>query len=203
MAHVTLCEFLANAGGLRLFRNQADTVGASDLLAMGADKWHRAVTFRKKLTRLDSGLCPDDAALAATEAGYFPHLGRRADVDELLEAIRDELAGKPVYTLDDTRAMYEAEMAAYDRENTMASFHAMAEIEGRVIPEGAEILTGADGSIVCLYETVYVTKKGREGKSFYAKAFRANERKPEWHHVFYSHDDRMARVNSFLALEVA
>lgn len=62
-APLSLCEYLAAHGGLREFRGQSDTVGASDLRALGADKWHRAAPFRPKLLRVDSGLCPDDAAL--------------------------------------------------------------------------------------------------------------------------------------------
>jgi len=195
----SLCEFVADNGGLRLFRSQQDTVGAGELRAMNAELWHRAVPFRKKLVRLEAGMCPDEAALWAWEAGYFPELGRRPDVQEFLDAIDGELHGKLVYTLEDTMAIYEAEMQEYEREETMADFRAAVEIPGRVIPAHSERVSGINGGVVYLYETMFVTKKGREGKQFYAKAFLAGEVKHAWHHVFPSHEARLDKVNEFLA----
>jgi len=201
----TLCEFLADNGGLRAFRNQRDTVGASDLRAIGAAEWHKAKPFRRKLVHIDSGMCPDDAALAAFEAGYFPGLTCRPEIQDLIDAIDAELAGKPVYTAPDSRMLYEQEMAAYDREETMDALYDLTavpvaqDVPGRVIPPYSEIVTGACGEVVYLYEAMFITKKGREGKSFYAKAFRAGEKRHAWHHVYPTHEARMDAVNEFLA----
>ena len=48
----TLCEFLADNGGLRSFRNHLDTVGASDLRNIGAQNWHK--TFKTHDDRMDA-----------------------------------------------------------------------------------------------------------------------------------------------------
>lgn len=198
---LSLCEFLAAKGGIRTFRNQQDTVGASDLRAIGAGDWHKAVPFRSKLLRVDSGLCPDDAALAAWEAGYFPDCVERPEIDDLVAAIGRELAGRPVYTLDDEHALYELEMAAWEREQTMAAFRASAEpVPGRVIPPGAAEMAGCAGDVAYLYAVAYVTKKTRRhGVNLYAKAFRAGEVKPAWHHVFRTEQERLDAVNAFFA----
>ncbi len=109
---VSLLEFLSGpgVGGIRIFRNQMDTVGAADLRAMDADKWHLAKPFRAKLLRLDSGLCPDDAALAAWQAGYFGDASDRPDLNTFLEAVREELGGNMRYTTDDAAAMFDGEI---------------------------------------------------------------------------------------------
>lgn len=204
----TLCEFLAESGGLRSFRNQRDTMGASDLRGIGADNWHKAKPFRKKLVRLDSGMCPDDAALAAWEAGYFPNHLERPDVQDLIDAIDSELAGSPVYTLDDQREIFEAEMAAWDREANMAALHDLAvvpvaqvaqAVPGRVIPAEAEVMTGMCGEVAYLYEQIYINKKGHEGRRYLVKAFRAGERKPDLHKVYVTHDQRIDAINEFFA----
>jgi len=118
--YLSLLEWLAEAGGFRLFKNQRDTVGAGDLRALGVEAWHRAAPFRKKLARLDSGLCPDDAALAAWEAGYFPELTERPDIQDLIDVVARELSGDPVYTLEDRQEIFNAEMRAHERELTSA-----------------------------------------------------------------------------------
>jgi hypothetical protein len=218
----TLCEFIAELGGLRAFRSQMDTIGASDLRAIGADNWHKAKPFRKKLVRLETGLTPDDTTLAAWNAGYFPQFSERPEVQDLIDAIDSELAGKPVYTLDDAHAIFEEEMAAYEREQTMAALHELADIEpeldavafesvpfidvpSRAIPKDSELITGANGEAVYLYYQIYINKKGNEGRTYYAKAFRAGEKIHEWHNAFSSHEARMDKVNEFFAssLELA
>ena len=201
----TLCEFLADAGGLRAFRNQLDTVGASDLRAIGADAWHKAKPFRRKLVRLESGVCPDDAALMAWEAGYFPDHGERPGIQALIDAIDSELAGCPVYTASDAHSIYEAEMASYDREETMDALYDLAaapasiDVPGRVIPAHSELMTGACGEAVYLYEQYYLNRKGVEGKSFLAKAFRSDDRNHAWHRTFATHDARMDAINEFFS----
>jgi hypothetical protein len=52
-----------------------------------------------------NGSSLDDAARAATEAGYIGLGKDRATVDELLKAMDQEIAGKPVFSLDDDAAV--------------------------------------------------------------------------------------------------
>jgi hypothetical protein len=212
----TLCEFISENGGLRSFRGQLDTIGASDLRAIGADNWHRAKPFRKKLVRFEDGLTPDDMTLACWNAGYFPQFQERPEVQDLIDAIDSELAGKPVYTLDDAHAIFEEEMTAFEREMTMEGFHDLAETEnfdeieampvvefshvpGRVIPENSELVTGANGEAVYLYYQIYLNKKGNEGRTYYAKAFYAGEKMHAWHKSFATHEAREDKVNEFFA----
>lgn len=79
----TLTAFLRKAGGL------ADRGG--ELRGMDAQR------LRPGLVSL-TGQDPDAAGLAAYEAGYFDE---RPTPDQLLEAIRDELAGRALYTRED------------------------------------------------------------------------------------------------------
>lgn len=103
-APMTLCQYLASAGGL------CDAGG--DLKAMGADKWHVGKRFQRRLVRPD-GLGLDHAADLAWERGYFPvSPGWAPDaatcdnyhpvtIADLLAAIDRELSGRPVYPLHD------------------------------------------------------------------------------------------------------
>ena len=209
----TLCEYLAEMGGLRAFRGQLDTIGASDLRAIGADNWHRAKPFRKKLVRLETGLTPDDAMLAAWQAGYFPQFSERPEVQDLIDAIDAELSGNPVYTLDDANEIFEAEMAAYERELTMEGLHNLAEcepsdeieaapffeVEGRIIPAESEVIVSNNGDVAYIYFQYYINKKGNEGKTFYAKMFRVGEKMHEIHKSFASHDVRAEKIAEFFA----
>lgn len=198
---LSLCEFLAAKGGIRTFRNQLDTVGSSDLKAIGAGDWHKAAPFRAKLLRVDSGMVPDDAAYAAWEAGYFADCTERPDIDDLVAAVGRELGGRPIYSLDDEQALYELEMQAYEREQTMEALRVSTEpVPGRVIPPGSTLVGGMSGDVVALYEVPYVTKKtGRAGVNLYAKAFRAGEYKPAWHRVFPTPQARLDAANAFFA----
>lgn len=67
-----------------------------ELGSMDADKG--LAPFQRRLIN-EEGVSLDDAALFATEAGYFPDLGTdgRADINQLLEAVDAELRGSPVY----------------------------------------------------------------------------------------------------------
>lgn len=110
-APMSLCEFLSRAGGLK------DTGG--DLKSIGAHEWHRGAPFRRKLIS-DAGLSLDYAADLASERGYLvgyaaPTLGmgasmdddlHRIGVDQLLEAIAEELAGRPCYPAESDWAPY-------------------------------------------------------------------------------------------------
>jgi hypothetical protein len=199
----SLLEFLSGpeVGGIRIFRNQRDTVGASDLVAMDAGKWHLAKPFRAKLLRVDSGLCPDDAAGAAWEAGYFGDASDRPDLDTFLAAVRAELSGQSLYCTDDAAELYELEHENDSRGGFYGEEYA-DDVPGRVIPPAATALSGAAG-VVYLYDVPFTTKKGRDGVSLYAKGFRPGERKPEFHRVF--NDDATAReiaIAAFLAGEI-
>lgn len=91
----SMMEFLAQRGGV------IDTGG--ELAALGVDSWHRpsqgGKAFRRRFIRdgAQGGneFAPDLAALAAVEAGYLPE---GSGPNELFAAIRDELAGRPVYS---------------------------------------------------------------------------------------------------------
>lgn len=91
----SMMEFLAQRGGV------IDTGG--ELAALGVDSWHRpsqgGKAFRRRFIR-DGAMggnefAPDLAAQAAVEAGYLPE---GSGPNELFAAIRDELAGRPVYS---------------------------------------------------------------------------------------------------------
>jgi len=86
-----------------------------------------------------------------------------------------------------------------EREKTMQEFRQYAEAPGRVIPDGATVITGPGGAVY-LYEKRGVTGKGKPYVQHYAKAFRPGARRPDWHHVFNSEAERAARAEAFLAL---
>ncbi len=86
----SLMEFVAAEGGI------VDTGG--ELAAMGADQWHRQQRFRRKIIRGDDdqGVNGSDyVAQRAIEAGYLPE---GSTGNDLLEAFREELAGRPVFS---------------------------------------------------------------------------------------------------------
>lgn len=112
----SLLDFIASKGGVE------DRGG--DLKSLGADKWHRGKPGKKKLLRPisetaalpgmgkleSSGYGLDDMALRAWEAGYFQG-EERPSPNDLLDAIGEELGGKPRYAEDrtgQTDAMREA-----------------------------------------------------------------------------------------------
>lgn len=92
----SLMEYLARRGGI------ADTGG--ELRAMDAELWHRGRPFMPRLLR-DEGHTVGDAAVAAQEAGYlrerFGDADNRATPQELIDAIHDELRGRPRYGRQD------------------------------------------------------------------------------------------------------
>lgn len=79
----SLLSFLRKNGGLK------DEGG--DLKAMDAGKLYVGLVNNK------TGRSVDDMALEAWEAGYFPEFNERPEVNDLLEAIRDELSGNKRY----------------------------------------------------------------------------------------------------------
>lgn len=99
----SILDFIARAGGIE------DKGG--DIKAMGGDSWHREKPFRKRLIRASSndqgslmgaagtatGFGLDDYALKLWEAGYFPDMMERPSVNDLLDAIGNELSGNPTF----------------------------------------------------------------------------------------------------------
>lgn len=88
----SLIEFISNKGGINPNDNQA-----GDLQGMDLDKYHERKKFSKKVFQ-DKGQFLDDIALAAWENGYFPELGNRPTIDDLVAKIDQELRGEPQYS---------------------------------------------------------------------------------------------------------
>lgn len=88
----SLVEALVKAGGLR---DEAGEITAV-LGGQGEDR------LLKMLRRVNKGMTLDDAALWAQERGYIgrPDLTERVTPNELIEAIRREVAGERVYPAD-------------------------------------------------------------------------------------------------------
>jgi hypothetical protein len=96
----SLLEFLAVVG----MRDEG-----GEMARMDAQLWHRDRAFRRRLIRVD-GLTYDAACDAAWERGYFDHApvpswsgsdNMHAVTPEVLfDAIRRELAGRPVYACE-------------------------------------------------------------------------------------------------------
>lgn len=99
----SLLEWIASKGGIE------DRGG--DLKAMGADKWHKGKVGQKKLLRSfnrgqmsmlgsdgqQNSNSPDELAMRAWEAGYFPEFTERPSVNDLLDAISEGVAGRDRY----------------------------------------------------------------------------------------------------------
>lgn len=83
----SLLAFLKKRGGLK-------DVGG-DLKAMDASKQYVGIINNK------SGVGMDDAALAAWENGYFPSMMERPTIQDLKDAIREELFGNKRYAYQD------------------------------------------------------------------------------------------------------
>lgn len=97
----SLAKFLRRMGGLR--------ESAGELKAMDAAKALPGLVNNK------GGLTLDDAAQLAWENGYFGPMGARdrPDINELLDALRDDIGGSPTYSIhdDDTLAAMDAAAA--------------------------------------------------------------------------------------------
>ena len=106
----SLTKFLQSRGGL------VDTGG--ELRGMDANKQVRGLINNKNGNNLD------DAALAAWEAGYFPQNSERPSINELLEAIDEELRGNK-------RFASEAEENLQQQVNDLAEELDRADIDWR------------------------------------------------------------------------
>jgi len=94
-----LLEFIARRGGIEEF--------SGEMKSRGADKWHRKYPGMPKLVRPerdrsqsamagmagDNEYTADSVARAAWEAGYFPEFAERPSINDLYEAIDQELRG--------------------------------------------------------------------------------------------------------------
>jgi hypothetical protein len=85
----SLLEFIAEQGGIK--------EEAGELIALGAERWHKDKKFRKRLVT-EHGAFLDDMAFNAWEAGYFPQFVERPDINDLLGAIDEELRGDIKYS---------------------------------------------------------------------------------------------------------
>ena len=85
----SLLEFIAEQGGIK--------ESGSELAALGAELWHKDKAFQKRLVT-EHGAFLDDMAFNAWEAGYFPTLIERPDINQLLGAIDEELRGDVKYS---------------------------------------------------------------------------------------------------------
>lgn len=125
LKRTSLTQFLRSRGGL------LDVGG--DLKSMDAIKGMPGLISKK-------GVGLDDAALSAWEHGYFPEFSERPSVNDLLEAIDEELRGNKRYNIDeqltfsDQLSMLEENL---DREGIDWRNMSPAEIEQAVndIPE--------------------------------------------------------------------
>lgn len=180
----SLCDFIAGMGGIAAYSPalQRTTPEGRDLLAIDAHLWHRAAPFRRKLIHTDGkGRSMDDVALAAWEHGYFPSHRTRPDLHDLHAAIAGELAGKPVYTLED-------QMQALDAEIDIEREAIMAEAAGL-----------DEAPVAVYYEKTWENRKGQPGVSYYAKVIHPAKRKPIFHTVFRTPAEREAAVSAFLS----
>lgn len=82
----SLLKFLADSGGV------SDAQG--ELAAVGAQSWHKGKAYQRPVI---GSIDPDQAALMAQEAGYFPKYGPRPTERELFDAISQEMRGKPLF----------------------------------------------------------------------------------------------------------
>lgn len=116
----SLLEWIASKGGIE------DRGG--DLASMGADKWHRGKPGKRRLVRphiegqmsmlgtdgQQNSNSPDELALRAWEAGYFPEFTERPSVNDLLEAISEGVAGRDRFAEDRSGTTEDVRMAAQD-----------------------------------------------------------------------------------------
>lgn len=85
----SLNKFIADNGGIR---------DRGDVQAMGGGEWHKGKAYQRGL--MGDGADADEWALRAWEAGYFPQHQTRPTANELLDAIGDEIRGRPRFARD-------------------------------------------------------------------------------------------------------
>lgn len=105
----SLLKFISEGRGI--------TDAADELAAMDAPQWHKGKAYARPLA--GDGASLDDWALKAWEEGYFPQHQSRPSERELLDAIRQELRGKPIYAR-------QADQAAQTRFDAREAFDELA-----------------------------------------------------------------------------
>ncbi len=106
----SLIKYLADGGGIR------DDGG--ELWARDANLWNKGKAYQRRL--IGDGDTADGWAERAWEQGYFPQFQERPGPQDLIDAIEDELRGRPRYArpadpraADRVRMLDEAEEMAY------------------------------------------------------------------------------------------
>lgn len=66
-----------------------------ELASIGAADWHKGKPFARRLVNA-KGQPLDDATRRAWEAGYFPDKAERPEVNDLLDALREDINGNPI-----------------------------------------------------------------------------------------------------------
>lgn len=123
----TLTEYLTAAGGL------ADEGG--ELAAFDADV---GKVGRNRLARAD-GQSPDAAAMAAWERGYFPGVAREDVTPNLLiDALREEAAGTPRYSVEQENATLREQAAALE------------DLQAYLDEQGIDLETATDEDVLAL-----------------------------------------------------
>ena len=170
----SLGEFLAGKGGV------VDEGG--EFAGMDVSTWQKPRVGTGKLVS-PTGMKLDDAALAAQEAGYFPDLqGERPSRDHVIEALREEIAGKPRYAeghIDTTEADW-ANSATELRDTLDSMGHdiremtndQVKEVMARVKSVGDRISVALDGSAPGVNDDVVLPPDSRE--------FNQVQNLPEW-----------------------
>ena len=202
---LTLCEYLAACGGIRLYDRQGRVIPeSSNLRAMDAGLWHRAKPFRSKLLRDDEGKYLDNACEIAWEAGYFPTHRNPPEINELLNLIEEDLRTGAVYSEYDFEELERAAIVEMDADEFMAEARAQIEAMAgrRVIPAGADLVASLSGAAVYCYSATYQNRAGRAGIIHYAKAFLPGQVKHAWHKSFRTDADRDSAINQFFQGDV-
>ena len=136
---VDLVSWLRMQGGLR--------ESGGELGHMGLTNQGRAKTdFAGQETRYgplidEDGMSFDDAALAAWEAGYFPGMADRPDVNQFLAALRETHEGTNRRFLPDDMPEVEAFEAARKQrlEGQEARFNGNAYVQDNSVPAGPDV----------------------------------------------------------------
>lgn len=149
----SLMEFLSQEGGV------LDTGG--DLAAMGVGDWHRPKqggrAFRRRFIRSPeqggNAYTSDQAALRAVEAGYLPE---GATGNDLFEAVREEMSGRPVYS------------QGFERDTTaITNAAALDELEQLIGQLDGVTLESSNAEIKAALERAAAAAPGYEGGETY------------------------------------
>ncbi|MBL8771145.1 MAG: hypothetical protein JNK30_07150 [Phenylobacterium sp.] len=106
----SLAKFVADGGGLR-------DVGG-DVTAMGGRDWHKGKAYQRGV--IGEAADPDEWALRAWEAGYFPEHRSRPTVNEFLDALGDDIAGRRQRFARDADPRALDRIARFDEAEEMA-----------------------------------------------------------------------------------